>query len=424
MPPRHGKSRRAARWAPLWYLRRHPTHRLMIAAYSSDLADDHGRWIRDAILEYGPILGLALKPGAQAANRFNILGGDGGAVTAGVGGGLTGQGADLAIVDDPIKDRVEAESPKVRKRLWEWWEAVLLTRLEPSGSIIVIQTRWHEDDLAGRLLQSERERWNVIDLPAVATKSDDALGREIGDPLWPLRYDAKALAEIRRAVGERVWWSLYQQRPRPEEGGVWEWAWITDHRLSPLAMRGVDLTRIVVAVDPAGGESAVGDETGIVAAGCDARGHLYVLEDRSGRRGADAWGKEACRLALQLRADCIVVESNYGGDMSRQILAQAWASLERAGETRGVLMPAIRGVDAKVGKRLRAEPIAQLYEQGRVHHVGEWTTLENQMASWVAGMDSPDRMDAMVHGLTELAGSGGSLALQTGADDQRLAGRR
>ncbi|WP_229882179.1 terminase large subunit domain-containing protein [Streptomyces alanosinicus] len=424
MPPRHGKSRRAARWAPLWYLRRRPEHRVMIASYSSDLADDHGRWIRDAILTHGPQLGISLRGGSTAANRFDLAGTEGGAVAAGVGGGLTGKGAHLAVVDDPIKDAAEAASPTMRKRLWDWWQAVLLTRIEPGGSVILIQTRWDVDDLAGRILAEESDRWTVIDLPALALSQDDALGRQLGAPLWPERYDADALAEIRRSVGERVWWSLYMQLPRPQEGGVWQWTWITENRISPAQLRGTDLARIIVAVDPAGGESAVGDETGIVAAARDRDGHLYVLDDRSGNRGADAWGREACLLAIQLRADAIVVESNFGGDMSTQILHQAWQELQREQRTENMLMPAVLPVTAKQGKRLRAEPIAQLYEQGRVHHVGEWATLEQQMVTWVAGMDSPDRMDAAVHGLTQLADPGQVGTGATSYGDGRLSGRR
>lgn len=142
-----------------------------------------------------------------------------------------------------------------------------------------------------------------------------------------------ALAEIRRSVGERVWWSLYQRQPRPQDGGVWGWAWITNNRISAAQLRGIDLCRIVVAVDPAGGEPAVGDETDIVAVARDTDAHLYVLDDRSGNRGADAWGREACLLAIELRADAIVVEANYGGDMSRQILHQAWQELQREQRT-------------------------------------------------------------------------------------------
>ncbi|WP_078855031.1 terminase large subunit domain-containing protein [Streptomyces sp. NRRL F-5135] len=431
MPPRHGKSRRAARWAPLWYLSRHPDHRVMIASYSADLADDHGRWIRDAINTYGPQLGLALHAGSKAANRFDLADPDtgnrldGGLVTAGVGGGLTGKGAHLAIVDDPIKDAADAESPTMRRRLWDWWTSVLNTRIEPGGSILVIQTRWHEQDLAGRILEGEdASDWTILDLPAIADSEDDALGRPVGEPLWPLRYGRKALEKIRRAVGERVWWSLYQQKPRPLEGGVWQWPWITDNRLTPMQFRGVDLTRIVVAVDTAGGDDDVNDETGLWAGGRDNTGQLYVLADRSDRMGADTWGHAACRLAIELRADAIVVESNFGGDMAKQIIRQAWKELTEAGETAGMLMPAIIEVHAKQGKRLRAEPIAQLYAQGLVHHVGEFPRLEGQLVTWIPGMDSPDRMDACVHGLTELADPA-SAAVQTAKyADHRLSGRR
>jgi len=431
MPPRHGKSRRAARWAPLWYLARHPNHRVMIASYSADLADDHGRWIRDAINTYGPQLGLALHAGSKAANRFDLADPEtgerleGGLVTAGVGGGLTGKGAHLAIVDDPIKDAADAESPTMRKRLWEWWTSVLNTRVEPGGSIIVIQTRWHEQDLAGKLLQGEdADDWTILDLPAICDSEDDPLGRKIGEALWPVRYGRKALAKIRRAVGERVWWSLYMQKPRPLEGGVWKWPWITDNRITSMAFRGVDLTRTVVAVDQAGGEGDTHDETGIIGAGRDLTGKMYVLEDRSKNMGADVWGHEACRLAIELEADAFVVEDNFGGDQSSQIIRQAWKDLARNGETKGLLMPRIIPVHAKQGKKLRAEPIAQLAAQAEISHVGEFPRLEGQLVTWLPGMDSPDRMDAYVHALTELADPAKEGLGAQHYQDQRLRGRR
>ncbi|NUS82801.1 MAG: terminase, large subunit [Streptomyces sp.] len=423
MPPRHGKSRRAARWAPLWYLARHPDHRVMIASYSADLADDHGRWIRDAINAYGPSIGIALHAGSKAANRFDLADPEtgerleGGLVTAGVGGGLTGKGAHLAIVDDPIKDDAEAQSPTMRKRLWEWWTSVLNTRIEPGGSIIVIQTRWHEDDLAGRILAGEdAENWTILDLPAVCDSPDDPLGRKMGQALWPLRYGLKALAKIRKAVGERVWGSLYQQKPKPIAGGVWKEEWIERNRISTAVLRGIELDRIVISVDPAGGEDTVNDEVGIIAAGCalvdapsdrhdrpEERDEFYLLDDKSASLGADEWGTTACLLAVEWQADAIVVEANFGGDMTSQVIKQAWKELARRRLTKGQLMPRIIAVTAKKGKRLRAEPIAQLYEQDRVHHVGTFTKLEGQMVSWMVGMDSPDRMDAAVHGFTELA---------------------
>ncbi|MER6031847.1 hypothetical protein [Streptomyces sp. NPDC001851] len=218
----------------------------------------------------------------------------------------------------------------MRRKTWEWWQSVLQSRLEPDGAICVIQTRWNEDDLAGRILaDAQANEWKIIDLPALADSDTDPLGRKIGEPRWPERFDAEHHATTRRRVGERVWAALYQQKPHPPEGGVWQRAWITDHRITTVEFGGLDMARVIVAVDPAGGESAIGDETGIIGAVRGYDGHLYVLEDRSGSMGANDWGRTACLLALALKADAIVVESNYGGDMARQVLSQAWEQLRR-----------------------------------------------------------------------------------------------
>ena len=429
MPPRHGKSQRASRWGPLWYLRRHPEKRVMLASYGAELADGHGRWVRDQLRTYGDTMGVRLDPNSRAANRFDLEASRGssvrgGMVTAGVGGGLTGLGFSLGIIDDPFKGSEDANSPAQRERVWDWYQSVFYTRRAPGASLILINTRWHENDLSGRILENEPDNWLQIDLPAIAFEDSDALGRTPGEPLWPAQYDANELADIKRSVGERVWWSLYQQRPRPLEGGVWKWPWITEHRISPVAFRAVDLTRIVVALDPAGGDTPGHDESGIVAAGRDREGHYYVLADKTGKHSAEARGRETCLLALELGADAIVVETNYGGDMARQNVIQAWAELERQGQTRGLTMPRIVDVTAKKGKRLRAEPIAQLYETGLVHHCAEFPALETQMVTWLPGMDSPDRMDAAVHALTELADpSQAGLGTQH-YSDHRLRGRR
>jgi hypothetical protein len=328
------------------------------------------------------------------------------------------------IVDDPFKGSEDAESQTQRDRVWDWWQSVALTRLEPNGSLVVINTRWNPDDLSGRLLETEGDEWTVLDLPAVALSEDDPLGRQPGEALWPSRYNLTDLDRIRKGVGERVWWALYQQQPRPLEGGVWQWSWIIGNRVSPVAFRAVDLSRVVVALDTAGGGTDSHDESGIVAAGRSTDDHFYVLADRSARLSAEARGRETCLLAIELQADAIAVEMNYGGDSVSQVVIQSWRELEREGSTKGMTMPRIVPVDAKKGKRLRAEPIAQLYEQGKVHHLAEFAALERQMVTWLPGMNSPDRMDAAVHALTELADPSQS-GLGVGQyTDQRLRGRR
>ncbi|MFI0822337.1 terminase large subunit domain-containing protein [Streptomyces sp. NPDC021098] len=428
-PPRHGKSQRASRWGPLWYLRRNPTQRVMLASYGAELADDHGRWVRDQLREHADTLGVRLDPGSHAANRFDLeaprgASVRGGMVTAGVGGSLTGKGFSLGIIDDPFKGSDDANSPAQRQRVWDWYQSVFYTRRAPGASIVLINTRWHENDLSGRILETEPENWTLIDLPALALSEDDPLGRAPGQALWPEQYDEDELARTHRAVGERVWWALYQQQPRPLEGGVWQWDWITANRISPVAFRAVDLTRVVVALDPAGGDTPGHDESGIVAAGRSTDGHYYVLADRTGKHSAENRGRETCLLALELDADAIVVETNYGGDMARQNVIQAWAELARQGKTEGRMMPRVVDVTAKKGKRLRAEPIAQLYETGLVHHCAEFQQLETQMVTWIPGLDSPDRMDAAVHALTELANPAAATTGSKPYSDNRLSGRR
>lgn len=264
-------------------------HRMMIASYSADLAEDHGRWIRDAIYTWGDDLGIQLKTGSQAANRIDIVGGEGGLLAAGIGGGLTGRGAHIAIVDDPVKDMADTDSSTMRKRAGDWRTFVLQTRLEPTGPICVIQTRWHEDDLAGRILATERDAWRVIDLPALADTPDDSLGRAPGEPLRPQRFDAAYHARTCKRVGQRVWGTRYMQKPRPPEGGVWKRKWIDTARINAVQVSGIDMARIVVSVDAADGESTVGDQTGVIGVGRDFDRQFYVLADRSGSMGANDW---------------------------------------------------------------------------------------------------------------------------------------
>jgi len=143
----------------------------------------------------------------------------------GVGGDLTGRGADLLLIDDPIKNWEEAYSSSRRQAIWDWWQSTAYTRLEPTGSVILIMTRWHEDDLTGRFLRDMEaggEKWDLLRLPAIADDPNDALGRAIGEPLWAQRYSADRLARIERAVGPLVWAGLFQQRPHPVGGGLFD----------------------------------------------------------------------------------------------------------------------------------------------------------------------------------------------------------
>jgi predicted phage terminase large subunit-like protein len=221
MPPRHGKSELCSVWLVVWFLALCPSARVGIVTYGHQFSAKWGRKIRAIIREHGHVLGLALDPEKDAANEFELLTG-GSVLTTGIGGVLTGHGFDLVIVDDPHKNRQEAESQLMRANVIEWWQGSARNRLEPRGSVVTIMQRWREDDLVGFLLSEESgEEWSLINLPAVA-EENDPIGRGAGEALWPERYDVDALMSIRTSIGSYNWASQYQQRPNPAGGSVFQ----------------------------------------------------------------------------------------------------------------------------------------------------------------------------------------------------------
>jgi hypothetical protein len=402
-PPRHGKSRRI-RWGALWYLARNPEQRVMVASYSQTLAAAHGRWMRDTIEAYGDLLGFRLKTSSRAADRWDIDGTEGGLLATSVGGSATGLGCSLLIVDDPVKDAQEADSVTIQGRSWDWWQSVALTRLEPGGGAVIIQTRWSQGDLAGRILADEPERWHTIDLPAVALTADehtalglepapDPLGRQPGDALWPARYPVDELKRIRRSVGERVWYALYQQQPRPVTGTLLSREDILAQRVTAEDAAAVTRLTSAVAVDPSGGGR---DEAGVVGGWLGEDQRLYITADRSARMSSEEWSRAACLLAHELQADRIVYESNYGGDQAKLAIRTAWDALARGRSVTG-LCPDVVPVHSRKGKLLRAEPIAGQFREDRIRLVGTHSKLEWEWQTWLPTGESPGRIDASVH---------------------------
>ena len=235
-PPRHGKSQLISKYFPPWYLGLNPEHRIILTSYESDFAASWGRKSRDIVEQHGePLFGIKLRSGSSAVNRWDLEGHEGGMNTAGAGAAITGKGGDLIIIDDPFKNAEEANSKRQRDKVWDWYQSTLYTRLEPNGVLVIVQTRWHEDDLVGRLLNPEYgevEPWVVINLPAVAEQNDQ-LGRQVGEALWPGRYNLEALAGIKEAVGSYWWNAMYQQRPSPPEGAIIHRTWWKFYRQAP-----------------------------------------------------------------------------------------------------------------------------------------------------------------------------------------------
>lgn len=252
MPPRHGKSELASRRFPAWFMGRHPEMSIIAASYNSDLATDFGREVRNIMAspEHVSLFeGSGLASDSKSQNRWHTEKG-GSYAAAGVGTAVTGRGAHVFLIDDPVKDRVEADSLVVQERVYRWYLSTAYTRLERpiedededplwrdlgeaqesgkqfEGAIVLIQTRWNERDLAGRLLEDAEkggDEWDVLSLPAVRD----------GCALWPQKYPIEALAQIKNVLPPREWNSLYQQEPTPDEGTYFQRDWFKFVKTAP-----------------------------------------------------------------------------------------------------------------------------------------------------------------------------------------------
>lgn len=225
MAPQEGKSVRVAGDYPLWALHQNPDLRIICASYGQGLANRNGRGIRNRIIS-NPELGLTIAQDNGAAGEWTIEGHDGGVYSVGIGGGITGRACDLMIIDDPIKSRAEADSKVYRDKVWDWWTDEASARLAPGAPVILILTRWHHDDLAGRLLAEEDSEWEIINIEAQAghdpAKGEtDPLGREPGEFLESARGRTREQWELRKkTAGKRTWASLYQGQPTPDTGNL------------------------------------------------------------------------------------------------------------------------------------------------------------------------------------------------------------
>lgn len=218
LPPGSAKSTYASQLFPAWWMARNPEGAVVATSHTAALAEKFGRGVRSLLEEHAPRLRVRICPDARAATRFVTKRG-GEYFGIGVHGGVTGRRADLAIIDDPVKSFADAESFSAREHLWEWFRSELVTRLKPGGRMVLVMTRWHQDDIAGRLI--EQGGWDIIQLPALAV-SDDPLGRAPGEVLWPDWEDAAGIAEKRAMLGERHFSALFQQAPMRDGGQVFD----------------------------------------------------------------------------------------------------------------------------------------------------------------------------------------------------------
>jgi predicted phage terminase large subunit-like protein len=295
MPPRHGKSELASRRFPAWFMGRNPDKQIIAASYNSDLASDFGREVRNIIKtnEFSRLFNVKLAEDSRAAGRWNTDAG-GAYVAAGVGTAVTGRGAHILLIDDPVKDREEAESELRRETIWNWYTSTAYTRLMPGGAVILIQTRWHEDDLGGRLLEAEGnggDQWVKVNLPALHD----------GKALWPERYDVDALKRIKAAIGPRDFEALYQQNPTPDDGTFFLRDWFKRHDDPPK------LGHVYITSDYAVTEDG-GDWTAHLVWNYH-EDTLTLIDGWTGQTSADVWIEELLRLFKQHRPLCYFGEA-------------------------------------------------------------------------------------------------------------------
>lgn len=307
MPPRHGKTELASKKFIAWWWGRHPTDSFIFGTYNEKFAWDIGRSVRGVIAHpsFAQVFpDFALKDGSSSQDRLETTQGGVGAFV-GRGGTTTGRGGHILVIDDPIKDQAEANSPTVRDTLWEWFTNVVATRaMNKDARILLIQTRWHEDDLVGRITdptnsyydENEARQWKIIDLPALALDDNDALGRKEGEALWPERFDVEFLTKQRR-LNPRGFSALYQGRPSAEGGNFFRDDWIRTYKPNELPKN----LRYYYASDHAVSQRQDRDKTVLIAVGVDDKDNVWVLPDTWWRAASTDKVVEAMVQAMRNR---------------------------------------------------------------------------------------------------------------------------
>jgi hypothetical protein len=392
-PPRTGKSRTLAIWTVVWALMRDPDMEIVLVSYSDELATSHSREARQLINEHADFLGFRLSPDKTSTARWRIDGAKGGLLAAGIGSGLTGHGGDLMILDDVLKNAAEADSAAHRRRIWHEYGATLAPRIHPGGSILLVMTRWHTDDLAGKLLDTEPDVWGYTNVPAVAEVGiEDALDREPGVVMTSaLGYTAEHFAAARRTSGERSWHALYQGSPTALEGGLVKRAWLDDWRLPAAPPRPL---KCVVGVDPS--DSGEGDACGIVAASIAFDGTVAVIADVSAPMTSDQWARAAVDLAIDVGASEIAVEGFAARETYVRVVNDALRRANTPHPIRVTSWPP-KGSGRGGGDAIaRSAGLLQAMETGACRIAGHLPDLEDAAVGWQVGQHQPDALAALV----------------------------
>lgn len=406
-PPRSGKSELFSRRFPAWAFGQNPNLQMIAASYSADLSSRMNRDVQRIIdsEEYAGVFpetsfssntsaSINSQKNIRNSEIFEIAGYAGSYRSAGVGGGITGMGADIAIIDDPVKDAKEANSQTYRDSVWDWYTSTFYTRLSPKSGILLGMTRWHEDDLAGRLLADMKnggDQWRVVSFPAIAEEDEEY--RKEGDALHPERYDLTHLTKIKKAVGTQTWNALYQQRPSSKGGDVIKRAWFKRYSVFPL------MRRVIIAGDTAQKVKQHNDFSVFIVAGIGIDGGLYIIDLIRGkweapeleRKLEDIWNK----YRASHKAQSVYIEDKSSGTGLIQ-------SIQRKRN-----IP-IKGVQVDADKYTRVLGIQGFIESGYVFlpDGAEWVEDFLSECEKFTATDShkhDDQVDTLTMAITELS---------------------
>ena len=441
MPPRSGKTQLISKQTPMWVLRRHPDWKVVLASYDGGMAASWAGDIRQSI-EAHPDLGIAISPDSGARSSWSTVE-QGSMFTTSIRGALTGRGARLLIIDDPVKDFIEAHSVIMRNHLWDWWLSVALTRLEPPYLVIVVMTRWHEDDLVGRLHSTEYEGnpkvWRNLSIPAISEGPGDALGRDPGEPLYsPIISETREQAlhrwnDVKQAVGSYTFAAMYQQRPSPSKGAIFDSSWWKFWTTDPA--KATDDGRIVFLDESVlvGAQWVDSWDCAFGQAGAERGG--WVVGQRWMRhqdrrylmhqvRGRWNFTETLAEMTKWSRNDDHVISP--WGDMVFDRLIEAKANGAAIIEVMKEHISGIKGINPTVSKEARARAVTPEIESGHVYlplpsDIGHEWVLEflSEMRNFPHDV-SDDQVDTLTQALSYLRSSGGGRLTVPGSPSTML----
>lgn len=394
-PPQHGKSTITSGYAPAWYLGNYPDKTVILATYEAGVSRKWGRRARAVIARYGPeLFGISLSEESHAADRWEIAGHTGGMVASGIGGPITGEPGHLFLIDDPLKNSEQANSPTVRENQIDWWLSTGKSRLHEESSVVLLMTRWHSRDLGGYL--KDEEGFEEIRLPALA-EEDDPLGREPGEALWPEEFSREYLEGIRDSPSGAYWFgSMYQGRPVPRKGGMFERDKIAVVDAVPAGCK------FVRWWDIAAGKKAEKSDPDYTVGAKIAKapdGRLYVVDVRRGRWRAKDLEERLKAVATQDGTDVPVwLEQEPGSE------GELWIT--------GTVVPLLAGYPvhwktSSGDKVLRAEPWSSQWTAGNVSLLrGIWNEAYVAEHEGFPRGTHDDQVDASAAGYQALIGGG------------------